>query len=220
MKTAERILVTSLELFNSQGENNVSSVDIAIELDISPGNLYYHYKGKEVIVSALFGMYQQQSLTILHALEKDTTQLEEFFCLLYLLLEHIYLFRFLFHNPADLSLKYPLVAKGYKQSLIVQEKTFNKALTYLIQNEQLKCTAEQQQQLAELITLLLTQSHNYQWIKGKDLDKTTFIYHNLSRVLFCMEHYVVSLNDDLIQLKLAIQQHRLQQLTELTQPGE
>jgi AcrR family transcriptional regulator len=58
MKTAERILITALDIFNQQGENNVSSVEIAMELNISPGNLYYHFKGKEVIVAELFDLYQ------------------------------------------------------------------------------------------------------------------------------------------------------------------
>ena len=47
MKTPQKILLISLDLFNSQGEQNVTSVDIALELDISTGNLYYHYKNKE-----------------------------------------------------------------------------------------------------------------------------------------------------------------------------
>ena len=54
MKTAERILVVATELFNERGERNVTASDIALELDISPGNLYYHYKGKDGILSALF----------------------------------------------------------------------------------------------------------------------------------------------------------------------
>jgi len=45
LKTADRILETACALFNEEGEHNVSASDIAIALDISPGNLYYHFKG-------------------------------------------------------------------------------------------------------------------------------------------------------------------------------
>ena len=79
MKTAQRILLVSLELFNHHGEANVSSVDIANELDISPGNLYYHFKGKEVIITELFKMYQLQMDKILLAPQTDTLTIEDFF---------------------------------------------------------------------------------------------------------------------------------------------
>ena len=65
MKTAQKILLTALTLFNEHGENTVTSVDIAIELDISPGNLYYHFKGKESLVVALMKMHEQQMQKVL-----------------------------------------------------------------------------------------------------------------------------------------------------------
>ncbi len=84
MKTAERILVTSLDLFNQRGENNVSSVDIALELDISPGNLYYHFKGKEIIVGALFELYKTEMGKVLSAGVNKELSIEDFFYFLYL----------------------------------------------------------------------------------------------------------------------------------------
>jgi len=41
-KTKDKILRTALELFNNEGESQISSVDIASVMGISPGNLYYH----------------------------------------------------------------------------------------------------------------------------------------------------------------------------------
>ena len=65
MKTAQRILLTALALFNRHGENTVTSVDIALELDISPGNLYYHFKGKESMVVALMQMHEEHMQRVL-----------------------------------------------------------------------------------------------------------------------------------------------------------
>ncbi|WP_281646984.1 TetR/AcrR family transcriptional regulator [Parendozoicomonas sp. Alg238-R29] len=64
-KTRARILEAARGLFNSQGERLVSTNHIAAALDMSPGNLYYHFRNKGEIVQALFGELSLESVKIL-----------------------------------------------------------------------------------------------------------------------------------------------------------
>ncbi|GFM66713.1 TetR/AcrR family transcriptional regulator [Pseudomonas cichorii] len=58
IKTRERIVQVSLELFNQQGERSVSTNHIAAHMEISPGNLYYHFPNKQAIIASLFNEYE------------------------------------------------------------------------------------------------------------------------------------------------------------------
>ncbi|MBV6289118.1 TetR/AcrR family transcriptional regulator [Pseudomonas aegrilactucae] len=66
IKTRERIVQTSLELFNQQGERSVSTNHIAAHMEISPGNLYYHFANKQAIVAVLFNQYETLVDSFLH----------------------------------------------------------------------------------------------------------------------------------------------------------
>lgn len=54
MGNRERILETAIELFNSHGAAKVGTNKIAAHLEISPGNLYYHFKNREEIIRTIF----------------------------------------------------------------------------------------------------------------------------------------------------------------------
>lgn len=54
MGNRERILAESQRLMNERGAQAIGTTQIAEALQISPGNLYYHFKNKEEIVRTLF----------------------------------------------------------------------------------------------------------------------------------------------------------------------
>ncbi len=182
MKTAERVLATSLELFNYHGESSVTSVDIANEMDISPGNLYYHFKGKELIVDALFDIHIHQFERLLDVRNIDALTLEEYFYYLYLLLEQIHLYRFLYRSPMDLMEKYPKVAKNLVRLVKLLEAKLESVLTLAQQREFLTLSDNELKSLVEMMSLTIIQSSQYYQLKG-DVDDGHQIYSTLALLL-------------------------------------
>jgi len=54
MGNRAKLLGSALELFNDQGTRAVSTNHIAKAAEVSPGNLYYHFKNKGEIIRHLF----------------------------------------------------------------------------------------------------------------------------------------------------------------------
>jgi AcrR family transcriptional regulator len=52
--TRDKILESAVTLFNERGFVNVTLRDIASDLGISPGNLAYHFKNKDAILSEVY----------------------------------------------------------------------------------------------------------------------------------------------------------------------
>lgn len=64
MKTKERILLTSIDLFNRSGVVAITTNHIAKAMSISPGNLYFHYDNKEEIITELFKRMRKETYQV------------------------------------------------------------------------------------------------------------------------------------------------------------
>ena len=100
-RTAERILDTTLALFNRFGEPNVSTTLISAELGISPGNLYYHYPAKEELITKLFDRYDAALTELLRAAD-EVSDVEDAWLFFHMLFELIWAYRFLYRDLNDL----------------------------------------------------------------------------------------------------------------------
>ncbi len=96
--TKQRILDTSLALFNRYGEPNVSTNHIADEMDISPGNLYYHYRNKDEIIFQLFKGFESDINALLEPPTGRMADMEDMWLYLHLVFEAIWRYRFLYRD--------------------------------------------------------------------------------------------------------------------------
>jgi AcrR family transcriptional regulator len=100
-RTAQRIAEVTLELFNRFGEPNVSTTLISAELNISPGNLYYHFASKDTLVNQLFDQYEVAMLGLLEA-APDVKDVEDAWFFLHSLFEQVWNHRFLYRDLNNL----------------------------------------------------------------------------------------------------------------------
>ena len=101
-RTRERILDLSLRLFNEIGEPNVTTSAISDEMNISPGNLYYHFRNKDDITNAIFEDFEKEMDVLLSAPGKRDIHFEDAWLFLHLLFELIWKFRFVYRDINDL----------------------------------------------------------------------------------------------------------------------
>ncbi|HEY0879754.1 MAG TPA: TetR/AcrR family transcriptional regulator [Zeimonas sp.] len=120
-RTRERILETSLRLFNELGEPNATTTAIAGALEISPGNLYYHFRNKDEIVDALFDDFQREIDPLLDSPLAGTAQIEDAWLFLHLLFEAIWRYRFVYRDLNDLLSRNRRVERRFHR--IVERKT-------------------------------------------------------------------------------------------------
>jgi len=116
-RTRERILETSLALFNRRGAPHVTTADIAGEMNISPGNLYYHFRNKDEIVGELYEAFESKLAPLLADPGGRKIDVEDFWLWLHLLFELMGHYRFLYRDLDELAARVPLVGKRFGRML-------------------------------------------------------------------------------------------------------
>ena len=131
IKTRDRILQTALALFNEEGEENVSTVDIAAVMGISPGNLYYHFKGKEAIINGLFEGFEEELKLVLSAPVKEPLALEDNWVFIYIIFEEINDFRFFYFNATSILARCEPLRPKFARLLSLKQSTARSIITNL-----------------------------------------------------------------------------------------
>ena len=125
-QTPQRILGTTLALFNRFGEPNVSTTLIASSLGISPGNLYYHFPSKDTLIDTLYDQFERDALPLLEA-AGDVGNVEDAWFFLHTLFELVWDYRFLYRDLNDLLSKNRRLEQHF-QALLQRKRVSMQAL--------------------------------------------------------------------------------------------
>ncbi len=187
MKTRDRILLTALEMFNSEGVTRVSTNHIADEMDISPGNLYYHFRNKDEIVHELFERFRHRMEELLLAGRNRTMDLEDTWFYLHLIFEAISEYRFLYRNLVDLTQKDRSLRIHFNHLLRQQTESAKAVLDGLARAGLLVADDTDCEATARNIVVLMTYWLNFSMIREREfegeLDLGEAVYQVLSLVV-------------------------------------
>lgn len=168
MKTRDKILHKSLELFNELGEPNVTTLLISDELDISPGNLYYHFKSKTSILTEIFGWYESEMNQLLEA-PSTVSDIEDQWFFLHLIFENIAKYRFIYKDVVNVLERYKEIKQRFQKIILKKREASLKILTNLQQQGNLKANDSELEALCEHIVLTATFWLNYKLISQGQL---------------------------------------------------
>ena len=164
-RTAERILATALDLFNRYGEPNVATTLIASDMGISPGNLFYHFPAKELLVNALFDEYVHDMDQLLPA-AADVRDMEHAWFFMHSLFELIWRHRFIYRDLNDLLSKNRHLEGQVKGVLQRKQQAYEAMLSGLQEQGLLSQGAFERQSCATHMVVLLTWWLSYEYVQN------------------------------------------------------
>jgi AcrR family transcriptional regulator len=188
-QTRQRILDTSLAMFNTQGEPNVTTNHIADELEISPGNLYYHFRNKDDIIEQLFARYEERMDNALAAPNGRLPELEDIWLQLHLVFECIWDYRFLYRDLVEIVTRNRRLRLRFARILKRADERAHMVMRGLSQAGIMRGSADELEAAATNVLVLSTFWLNYAAVRG-DRDEHIAIRQGIVQVMMLLAPFL------------------------------
>jgi AcrR family transcriptional regulator len=165
-RTRERIIEIALLLFNRFGEPNITTADIAGEMEISPGNFYYHFRNKDEIVAELFAAFERRLDGPLTAPGGRSAGVEDLWLLLHLLFEAMWEHRFLFRDLDEILSRDGKLASRFARIMRRGSRTVIELCRGMVATGEMQASEREIAALAENVALVATYWISYQKISA------------------------------------------------------
>lgn len=161
MKTRDRILLAGLRLYNDKGVAGVSNAHIADAMEISPGNLHYHFKSKLQVINELVKNFESEITVLLNAESSQVTTIEDLWFILHIAFEQQEKYCFVFRDTDYFLGKYPEL----ERSVLKISSELNSAAVRLCNNLRtsgvIEANDEEVGSLATNVLIIYTQWLNF-----------------------------------------------------------
>jgi AcrR family transcriptional regulator len=188
-QTRQRILDTSLAMFNTQGEPNVTTNHIADEMEISPGNLYYHFRNKDDIIEQLFARYEERMDNALAAPSGRLPELEDIWLQLHLVFECIWDYRFLYRDLVEILSRNRRMRLRFARILKRADERAHLVMRGLSQAGIMRASADELNAAATNVLVLSTFWLNYSAARG-DRDEQVAIRQGIIQVMMLLAPFL------------------------------
>ena len=135
-KTKDRIIASSIHLFNDQGITQVSLRQIAAEMNISHGNLAYHYKSKYAILQEIYTRMEEEMSNVVFP-EGDHS-LEHYHQLLKRISAFQKKHRFFYMELLPIAREYPRIIQRYRKTITKRSEEYEELIQHFVQKGLMK----------------------------------------------------------------------------------
>ena len=161
-RTRERIIETSLALFNRFGEPHITTADIADEMNISPGNLYYHFRNKDEIIGELYAALEARLAPLLDWPDGRVPDVEDLWFILHALFEGMGAYRFFYRDVIELTSRNRRIALRFAELTRRGEATVIKLCRGMVAAGTMRASDRELAALAQNIAIVATYWMSFQ----------------------------------------------------------